>query len=80
MLRRFITLDPAVLQRTPYQSLHASARNRILRSRSCPLAIRLTGYIDDPDNYETAFCLLLETVGCWEEHWLTYKNTARQSL
>jgi len=43
MLWRFIILDPAVLQRTPYQSLHASVRNRILRSRSSPLAMCLTG-------------------------------------
>jgi len=78
MLWRFIILDPAVLQRTPYQSLHAYVRNRILRSRSCPLAICLTGYMDDPDDYETALRLLLETVDRWEELWLTYKNTARQ--
>jgi len=78
MLWRFIILDPAVLQRTPYQSLHAYVRNRILHSRSCPLVIRLTGYMDDPDDYEMALCLLLETVSRWEELWLTYKNTARQ--
>ena len=78
MLWRFIILNPAVLQQTPYQSLHAYVRNRILRSRSCPLAIRLTGNMDDPDDYETALCLLLETVSRWEELWLTYGDIARQ--
>ena len=78
ILWRFIILDPAVLQRTPYQSLRAYVRNRLIRSRCCPLAIYLTGYMDDPDDYETALRLLLETVGRWEELWLTYKNTARQ--
>ena len=78
MLWRFIILDPAVLQRTPYQSLRAYVRNRLIRSRCCPLAIYLTGYLHDLDDYETAFRLLLETAGRWEELWLTYKNTARQ--
>lgn len=78
MLWRFIILDPAVLQRTPYQSLHAYVRNRLIRSRSCPLAICLTGYMDDQNDYETALRLLLETVSRWEELWLTYKNTSRQ--
>ena len=78
MLWRFIILDPAVLQRTPYQSLHAYVRNRILRSRSCPLAICLTGNMDDLHDYETASRLLLETVDRWEELWLTYKNATRQ--
>jgi hypothetical protein len=78
MLWRFIILDPAVLQRTPYHSLHAYVRNRLIRSRSCPLAICLTGYMDDPDDYETALRLLTETANRWEELWLTYKNTARQ--
>jgi len=78
MLWRFIILNPAILQRTPYQSLQAYVRNRILRSRFCPLAIRLTGNMDDPDDYETALCLLLETVSRWEELWLTYGDIARQ--
>jgi len=34
--------------------------------------------LDDPDDYETALRLLLETVDRWEELWLTYKNTARR--
>jgi len=78
MLWRFIILDPAVLRRTPYQSLHAYVRNRLVRSRACPLAICLTGYMDDPDDYEAAFRLLLETASRWEELWLTYKNSARE--
>lgn len=77
-LWRFIILDPAVLQRTPYQSLRAYIRNRLVRSRSCPLVVSLTGYMDDPDDYETAFRLLLSTTTRWEELWLSYKNTARQ--
>jgi hypothetical protein len=78
MLWRFIILDSAVLQRTPYQSLHAYVHNRLVRSRFCPLAICLTGYTDNPNDYETAFRLLLGTANRWEELWLTYKNTARQ--
>ena len=76
-LWRFIILDPAVLQRTPYQSLHAYVHNRLVRSRSCPLAISLTGYMDDPDDYEAAFHLLLATTSRWKELWLTYKTTTR---
>lgn len=78
MLWRFIILDPAVLQRTPYPYLYAYIRNRLVRSRSCPLVISLTGYMDNQDDYETAFNLLLATASRWEELWLTYKSTTRQ--
>lgn len=79
LLWRFIILDPAVLQRTPYLSLYAYISNRLVRSQSCPLVISLTGYMENPDDYETAFNLLLATTSRWEELWLTYKSTTRQT-